>query len=85
VTATSDSRPGTPMHDCVGVLGMRIPYAPSGESSKVTMHAREDYVRDEDVQRDTEGRVWMSATVTTDHGEHLAVYAPTAHAGATEG
>lgn len=82
-SATADAQPGIPMHDCPGMAGMRIPFSPAGQSAKVTMHEREDYVGREDVQRDADGRVWMACTVTTDQAEHLAVYAPTAHAGAS--
>lgn len=70
-----------PMHTCPGLGGMAVPYAPAGESSKVELLERQDYVRGDDVQRDDEGRVWMSAVVTTDSREHVAVYAPCAHAG----
>lgn len=71
---------GTPMHRCAGLGGMSVPFAPAGTASKVELNAREDYVGTDDVQRDADGRVWMSAVTTTDEGESLAVYAPCAHA-----
>lgn len=69
-----------PMHPCVGRGGMAVPYTPAGVRSKVELNTRQDYVGGEDVQRDDEGRVWMSVTVTTDEYEHVAAYAPCAHA-----
>ena len=80
-TATADAQPGTPTHRCAGASGMTIPFVPAGVRSKVELVERGDYVGAEDVQRDDEGRVWMSAVVTTGDTEHVAVYAPTAHAG----
>lgn len=79
--ATDDMQAGTPTHVCSGAFGMTIPFAPMGVRSKVELTERADYVGGEDVQRDSEGRVWMSATVTTDNTEAVAVYAPTAYAG----
>ncbi len=79
----ADSVPGTPMHPCSAVAGMTVPLAAGDGSSKVEMVAREDYVGTEDVQRDADGRVWAAVRVTTDDAEHVAVYAPTAHAALT--
>jgi hypothetical protein len=71
---------GSPMHTCAGAGGMTVPLALAGKSSKVELVERQDYVGDDDVQRDDEGRVWMSVVVTTDEQESVAVYAPCAHA-----
>lgn len=79
--AIPDAASGSPMHTCPGLSGMTAPLAPAGASSDARLIAREDYVGREDVQRDDEGRVWMAVKVTTDDAEHVAVYAPTAHAG----
>lgn len=79
----ADAASGSPMHQCAGVAGMTVPLVPAGARSDVRMFAREDYVGTEDVQRDAEGHVWAAVRVTTDDAEHVAVYAPTAHAALT--
>jgi hypothetical protein len=71
------------MHACPKAGGMTVPMAVgTGDRpvrGKLIMHEREDYVGNEDVQRDADGRVFMAARVVTDETEHLAVYAPTAY------
>jgi hypothetical protein len=80
VTApVANTTAGVPMHPCAGLSGMNVPLAPADRKSKVELFEREDYVGGELVQRDAEGRVWMSARVTTDETEHVVAYAPTAH------
>lgn len=54
-----------------------MPMLREGESAKVTVNEREDYIGDEDVQL-VDGRPIMNTTVTRDDGEDVAVYAPTA-------
>lgn len=79
--ATAEDQAGTPTHRCAGLSGMTIPFAPAGQSSGVRLVERGDYVGNEDVQRDDDGRVWSHVVVSTDEADHVAVYAPTAHAG----
>lgn len=70
----------TPMHPCPAAGGLAVALVREGLRSEVRMTEREDYVGGEDVQRDAEGRVWAGSRVVTDEGEHVAAYAPTAHA-----
>jgi len=76
----ADTATGTPMHPCAGLGGMAVPLVPAGTRSDARLVVREDYIGAEDVQRDRDGRVWSGVRVTTDDTEHVAVYAPTAHA-----
>jgi hypothetical protein len=51
---------------------------PAGSNAYVVTHEREDYIGDELVARDGEGRPIMSVEVIRDDGNDLAVFAPTA-------
>ena len=70
------------MHTCRG--GMTVPMVPAGIRCKVELRPREDYVAGEVVQTDADGRPWMSAVVTRDDGQDVAVYAPCATANLRE-
>lgn len=68
------------MHACRGLRGMTVPMVPAGTNCKITLNERQDYVGTEHVQVDGDGRPVMSATITRDDGEDVAVYAPCATA-----
>lgn len=51
---------------------------PEGERVHVTVREREDYIGDEAVTRDGEGRPIMAVNVERDSGNDVSVYAPLA-------
>lgn len=58
---------------------MTVPMVPSGIKAKVTRREREDYIGDENVQLDADGRPVMSIAVEQDDGTtNTVVFAPTA-------
>lgn len=75
---THESRPHTRYHACRGLRGISAPMIQEGVKAKVEVREREDYVGNEDVQRDGEGRPIMSIVTTRDDGQDTAVLAPTA-------
>lgn len=75
---TREARPHTPFHPCRGLKGLTAPYVLHGTKAKVEAREREDYVRKETVQKDSEGRPIMSVVTTREDGEDCAVLAPTA-------
>lgn len=81
---TRDARPHTPFHTCAGMAGLSVPFVAAGIRCKVQAHEREDYVGDEVVQVDGNGRPIMSVVTTRDEGQDCAVYAPCAQAKARE-
>lgn len=76
---TRQASPHTRMHKCAGLGGLTAPMVQQDAHVKVTVEYRQDYVGSEDVQLDGESRPVMAIRTTTDNGEDLAVYAPTAH------
>lgn len=66
------------MHVCRGLRGLLAPLMPEGVRHKVEAVERGDYVRDEVVQRDADGRPVMAVEVTRDDGTDRAVLAPCA-------
>lgn len=66
------------LHPCRGTRLLLVPMIREGTAAKVETVEREDYVGDELVQTDAEGRPVMNVTVTRDQGEDLVVFAPTA-------
>ncbi|MFD9949829.1 hypothetical protein ACFWYW_55830 [Nonomuraea sp. NPDC059023] len=68
----------TPMHPCRGVKGLMIPLVPEGTRCKVEAVERGDWVGEELVQTDAEGRPVMAVVTTRDDGQDCTVYAPTA-------
>ncbi len=66
------------MHPCRGMAGLMIPLVPAGQRCKVEAVEREDYIGDELVQTDGNGRPVMSVITTRDDGQDCTVYAPTA-------
>jgi hypothetical protein len=75
---THESQPHTRFHNCRGLAGLSAPMVPAGTRCKVEAVERGDYVRDELVQTDSDGRPVMSVVTTRDDGNDVAVYAPTA-------
>jgi hypothetical protein len=75
---TREAEPHTRFHTCVGLRGLTAPMVPAGTRCKVEANERGDYVRDETVTTDADGRPVMNVTVTRDDGTDVAVFAPTA-------
>lgn len=67
-----------PHHPCKEMAGLMVPLILAGTKAKVEAVPRGDYVGKEMVQRDADGKVWMSTVVTRDEGQDCTVYAPTA-------
>lgn len=80
VAVTHQPEPHSHMHICPGARGMTVPFVPAGIRAKVELRDREDYVAGEMVQVDENGRPVMSAVITRDDGQDVAVYAPCATA-----
>ena len=70
------------MHTCPKLRYLVAPMLPKGTAARVTAHDRDDYVGDELVQTDGEGRPVMSINVQRDEGNDVIVFAPTARANA---
>lgn len=68
----------TPMHPCKGLAGLMAPLVPKGTSCKAEAVEREDYVGQEMVQTDGDGRPVMAVVITRDDGQDCTVFAPTA-------
>ena len=66
------------MHDCRGLKGLTAPMVPAGTRCKVEVNEREDFIADELVQTDGDGRPVMNLITTRDDGIDCTVYAPTA-------
>lgn len=81
---THEARPHTEFHFCRGLLGMWAPMVAAGTRCKVELVRRGDYVGNEVVQVDGEGRPVMSAQITRDDGMDCAIYAPMARASRRE-
>lgn len=75
---TREARPHTRCHSCPGTRGMAIPFLEVGVKAKVEARDREDYVGNELVQKDANGRPIMSVVTTRDEGQDCMVFAPTA-------
>lgn len=81
LTAVSKSgRAHSQMHPCRGLQGLIAPMVPAGLKCKVVAVERGDYVRNEQVQADGEGRPIMAVKTVRDDGEDCAVLAPMATA-----
>lgn len=68
----------TPMHPCGGLAGLLTPLVPAGQKCKVEAVEREDYIGDELVQVDGNGRPVMAVVTTREDGQDCRVFAPTA-------
>jgi hypothetical protein len=75
---TYEAEPHTAFHICKGLKGMTAPFVPAGTKCKVEAHEREDWVNDELVQTNGEGRPIMSVVTTRDDGQDCAVFPATA-------
>jgi len=75
---THEAQPHTRFHRCLGLKGLTAPMVPAGEKVKVTAVEREDYVGNEKVQTDAEGRPVMAVVTERENGNDVAVFAPTA-------
>lgn len=60
--------------------GLVVPMVPAGTKAKLEIVERGDYVRDENVQTDTDGRPVQAVVTTRDEGQDCTVYAPCAGA-----
>lgn len=76
---TTEPRVHSRMHSCPALGGLTAPMrVDDGRPAKTVVTEREDYIGDETVQRDGNGRPVMNVMIESDAGQHLAVYAPTA-------
>jgi len=67
------------MHSCRALGSLDVPMVPEGIAFEGRALEREDYVGDEDVQVDGNGRPVMAYEITRDNGTDRAVFAPRAH------
>lgn len=72
-------KPHTRFHICKQ-NGLNAPMVQDGVRAKVEVRRPEDYIRNEMVQTDPNGRPIMSVITTRDEGQDCAIYAPTAQA-----
>lgn len=76
---TNEPKPHLRMHVCPKLGGITAPMIHAGTKAKIVRHDREDYVGQELVQRDPQGRPLMSVTVERPDGSNdTIVYAPMA-------
>lgn len=75
---TKEVRPHQRMHTCPRMGGLTTPMVRAGTSAKIERLDREDYVGDEVVTRDDEGKVVMGLRVVRDNGQDAVVFAPAA-------
>jgi hypothetical protein len=66
------------MHQCRGLVGLMAPLVPDGTRCKVEAVERGDYVGQEHVQTNGEGRPVMAVVTTRDDGRDCAILAPAA-------
>jgi hypothetical protein len=74
-----------PHHQCKRMAGLMVPLILAGTKAKVERIERGDYVGTDLVQRDADGKVWMSTVVTRDDGQDCTAYAPCATATVEKG
>lgn len=82
---TREKKPHTRFHACRGLKGITAPMVPDGVRCKVEMVEREDYIGDELIRYDGEGRAVMNVTTTRDDGQDCAVFAPLARGSTQDG
>lgn len=68
-------------HPCAKMAGLMSPLLPAGIKAKVVAHEREDYVGQELVQTNTDGRPVYLIQTTRDEGTDAVVFPPTARVG----
>lgn len=76
---THESEPHTRFHACRGLKGLTAPMVPEGTSCKVEAVEREDYVGDEIVTYDADGRAVMAVETIREDGNDVAVFADCAN------
>lgn len=82
---THEAQPHTRFHSCRGLRGLTAPMVPTGSDVKVEAVEREDYVGQEAVTTDGEGRPIMAVVTTRADGSNdCAVLAPCATVSAEE-
>lgn len=69
---------GLVVHKCPKMGGLTTPYVRKGVSAKHEAVLRQDYVGDEMVQTDDQGRPVQSIVTTRDNGQDVRVFAPAA-------
>ena len=67
-------------HTCPKFGFLTVPFVREGVAAKIEAFEREDYIGDETVQLDANGRPIMSIVTTRDEGQDCTVYAPVATA-----
>lgn len=77
---TREARPHSRMHPCRALAGLSVPMLPHGVRGEHRARDREDYVGDERVQLDGNGRPVMNVATVREDGEDCTVYAPLAAA-----
>lgn len=75
---TREAQPHTRYHTCAGLRGLTAPLVPAGTHCKVEAKEREDYIGNERVTLDAEGRPVMAVVTTREDGNDVAVFAPLA-------
>lgn len=65
-------------HTCPGLAGITAPLVPAGLACKVEAREREDYIGQETVQYDGNGRPVASVVTTRDDGQDCLAFAPCA-------
>ena len=75
---TLEPKAHTRFHVCPALNGLTAPMVPMGTKAKVERVEREDYVGNDNVQTDAEGRPVMSIVTTRDEGQDAVVFAPAA-------
>lgn len=81
---THEARVHTRFHACRGMKGLTAPMVPEGTRCKVEAHERDDYIGDELVRLNGNGRPVMKLVTTRDDGTDVVVFAPTAKGSAHE-
>jgi len=81
---TRGPAPRIPFHRCRELRGLNAPLVPEGTRCRVVAVDRDDYVGDELVQRDGDGRPVMAIRTVRDDGEDCVVLAPSARVSADD-
>jgi hypothetical protein len=75
---TANAGAPAPPHQCRGMNGLTVPMVPEGTKAEARPVERGDYIGNELVQTDSEGRPVMAVETVRDDGQDVAVYAPVA-------
>lgn len=68
----------TPLHPCPAHNGVRLPMLAEGERGDLRLKVRDDYVGNEDVSYDEQGRPICAAEIVREDGNDVWAYAPAA-------